>query len=87
MTHVATGRKRRRSIEELEILHGYQKDYTYQAFNAKMRRQLPVEFEDARGALVGNCASPLVLALLVGDLLYAMDYVQSPVDVDELVAQ
>ena len=73
MTHVSTGRKRRRRIEELELIHGFPKDYTYQACNAKRRRQFPVEYEDARGALIGNCFSPLVVALFVGELLYAMD--------------
>ncbi len=29
MTHVSTGRKRRRRIEELELIHGFPKDYTY----------------------------------------------------------
>ena len=87
MTHESTGRKRRRCIEELELIHGFPKDYTYQACNAKRRRQFPVEYEDARGALIGNCFSPLVLAFFVGELLYAMDYIQSPLDVDQLVAQ
>ena len=87
MTHESTDRKRRPCIEELELIHGFPKDYTYQACNAKRRRQFPVEYEDARGALIGNCFSPLVLAFFVGELLYAMDYIQSPLDVDQLVAQ
>lgn len=84
MRHVASGRLRQKTNDELEILAGFDQGWTLQCMSSKARKADPAGFEDTRGELLGNAYSPMVMAFLLGELLSQQGYLDGLVNVTEL---
>lgn len=83
----SSGRKRFKEPEEDERLHGYPRHYTWCCYNGQERRRDPAGFRDRRGMLLGNCFSPLVVAYLLSEVLFAEKLIAKPVPVTQLAAE
>ena len=63
----APSERRRKLITENECLHFFPADYTHACRSGKARKADEAGWLDARGSLLGNCFSPAIVAVLVGD--------------------
>ena len=87
LTKASSGARRRKLIDEDERLHFFPRDYTYHCVNSKERRRDPERWSDLRGAQIGNCFSPAIVAIVVADLLWHIGWLEQPLDLNELVVE
>ena len=59
----------------------------YHCVNSKERRRDPERWSDLRGAQIGNCFSPAIVAIVVADLLWHIGWLEQPLDLNELVVE
>ena len=84
LQHHDAVRKRFRDTEELEVLAGFEEEFTLPLWKTSRRKAEPARFQNARERAISGALDPQVVGVFLGELMLARGYLAEPVSLEEI---